>query len=100
MRFAGGRLPLAGPGGYWSLTMYDEHSLLVANPIDRYATRPERPGFVRDPDGGATITLAPALPGGVPEANWLPARPAGSGSACGSTTPVRQSPTAPGPRPR
>ena len=27
-------------------------------------------------DGGATITLAPALPGGVPEANWLPA-PAG-----------------------
>ena len=56
--------------------MYDEHSLLVANLIDRYATRPERPGFVRDPDGGATITLAPALPGGVPEANWLPA-PAG-----------------------
>ena len=63
--------------------MYDEHSLLVANLIDRYATRPERPGFVRDPDGGATITLAPALPGGVPEANWLPARPAGSGWPAG-----------------
>jgi len=27
-------------------------------------------------------------------------RPAGSGWACGSTTPARQSPTAPGPRPR
>ena len=100
LRFPGDRLPPGEPGGYWSLTMYDEHSLLVANPIDRYATRPERPGFVRDPDGGATITLAPALPGGVPEANWLPARPAGSGWACGSTTPARQSPTAPGPRPR
>ena len=76
LRFPGASLPPAEPVGYWSLTMYDEHSLLVANPIDRYATRPERPGFVHDPDGGATVTLAPALPGGVPEANWLPA-PAG-----------------------
>ena len=76
LRFPGDRLPPAEPGGYWSLTMYDQRSLLVANPIGRYATRPERPGLVRDPDGGATITLASALPGGVPEANWLPA-PAG-----------------------
>lgn len=74
LRFAGDRLPPAGPGGYWSLTMYDERSLLVANPIDRYATRPERPGFVRDPDGGATITLAPALPDGV---RGAPAGPGG-----------------------
>jgi len=73
LRFPGDRLPPTEPGGYWSLTMYDEHSLLVANPIGRYATRPERPGFVRDPDGGATVTLSPALPDGVPAANWLPA---------------------------
>jgi hypothetical protein len=30
--FPGDRLPPTEPGGYWSLTMYDEHSLLAANP--------------------------------------------------------------------
>lgn len=55
--------------------MYDEHSLLVANPIDRYATCPERPGFRRDADGGATIIPAAEVPAAeaAREANWLPA---------------------------
>ena len=69
-------LPTVAPSGYWSLTMYGEDSLLVANPIDRYATRVTRPGTVRAEDGGVTFTLSAVRPPGVPEPNWLPA-PAG-----------------------
>jgi hypothetical protein len=70
---AGALPPVEDGGGYWSLTMYDEHSVLVPNPLDRYATRPDRPGFALDPGGGATITLSAERPDDVPEANWLPA---------------------------
>ena len=72
LHFPGALLPPYHEHGYWSLTMYDAHSLLVDNPIDRYATRPERPGFVQGEDGSATVVLAVTLPDGVPEANWLP----------------------------
>jgi hypothetical protein len=73
LRFPGSALPPHHPGGYWSLTMYDENSHLVTNDIGRYSTRITRPGFVRDADGGATITMSAVLPHGLPEANWLPA---------------------------
>ena len=75
MRFAGPTIPRHHDQGYWSLTMYDEHSHLVANPIDRYATRPTRPGTHVDPDGGVAFVLSATRPEGVPEANWLPAPP-------------------------
>lgn len=73
LRFPGDSLPPAQTGGYWSLTMYNERSLLVENSIDRYATRVERDGFEYDPDGGATFVLSAALPEGTAAANWLPA---------------------------
>ena len=73
LSFGPDEAPSVEPSGYWSVTMYDEHSLLVDNPIDRYATRPDRPGLVTDADGRLTFTLAASLPPGVPEANWLPA---------------------------
>jgi len=73
LSFGPGETPPVEPIGYWSVTMYDEHSLLVGNPIDRYATRPDRPGLVTDADGRLTFVLATELPVGVPEANWLPA---------------------------
>jgi hypothetical protein len=73
LRFAGPDLPPHYPSGYWSVTMYDESSHLVPNDIGRYATRITRPGFVRDADGGAAITMSANLPDGLPEANWLPA---------------------------
>lgn len=76
LRFAADEIPVHHAGGYWSVTMYGQDSLLVANPIDRYATRTERPGFVVGDDGTVAITLATSLPDGTPEANWLPA-PAG-----------------------
>lgn len=74
--FSGPTIPRHHEQGYWSLTMYDEHSHLVDNPIDRYATRPTRPGTHVDSDGGVTYVLSAHRPVGVPEANWLPA-PAG-----------------------
>lgn len=76
LSFGADEAPSVGPSGYWSVTMYDEHSFLVDNPIDRYATRPDRPGLVTDDAGRLTFVLAVELPAGVPEANWLPA-PAG-----------------------
>ena len=73
LRFTSDTLPPIDDGGYWSLTMYDEHSFLVENPIQRYATRPDRPGFEMGADGSVTVTLSVELPDDVPEANWLPA---------------------------
>lgn len=73
LSFSADRQPPVRPEGFWSVTMYGPDSLLVTNAIDRYSTRVSRPGFVRDPDGATTITLASRLPDGVPEANWLPA---------------------------
>lgn len=75
LRFSAEQLPQHHSSGYWSLTMYDENSFLVANPLNRYATRIDHPGFVRDADGGATIVMSATLPPGVDEANWLPAPP-------------------------
>ena len=74
LRFAGGALPPLDEAGFWSVTMYrTSNSLLVDNPAGRFATRLERPGFVRDADGGAAVVLATNHPEGVAEQNWLPA---------------------------
>ena len=74
LRFDPDDLPQHDPAGFWSLTMYGAgDNLLVPNPISRYSTRPTRPGFQRDPDGGLTVVMASDLPVQVPDANWLPA---------------------------
>jgi hypothetical protein len=73
LRFPAGGLPPLGDRGFWSLTMYDERNLLVANPIDRYIIRPDTPGLRSDADGALTIHLAADRPDGIPEGNWLPA---------------------------
>lgn len=53
--------PVEAPG-YWSVTMYDEDSFLVANPLNRYVLRP---------GGPATIVCSAESPPDA--ANWLPA---------------------------
>ncbi|MGZ5404913.1 MAG: DUF1214 domain-containing protein [Nocardioides sp.] len=74
LRFAGDDLPpVHDDGGYWSLTMYDEHSFLVANDQDRYRIWWDTPGLVLDPDGSVTIHLSASAPIDVPTGNWLPA---------------------------
>jgi hypothetical protein len=73
LRFGPENLPPAN--AFWSLTMYDFPShLLVENPLNRYLINsPMLPSLKRDPDGGLTLYIQRASPGGDKEANWLPA---------------------------
>ena len=57
---------------FWSLTLYDEHSFLVPNAIDRYSLSNRDP-MKSDPDGSLTIYIQKNDPGGEASANWLPA---------------------------
>jgi len=75
--FRTGELPPLREYGFWSLTMYNDVSLLVANPRDRYILRPDSIGLTYAPDGSLTLYIQHDQPEGVPEGNWLPA-PAGA----------------------
>jgi hypothetical protein len=76
LTFEAGELPPMREYGFWSLTMYNEQSLLVANPANRYIIRPGARDLVFSPDGSLTLYIQAEKPEGVPEGNWLPA-PAG-----------------------
>ena len=69
LTFAADDLPPVHPDGFWSLTMYGTDNLLVANDLERYSTRPTRPGFRTGADGSVTITLShrPPASGDGPE---------------------------------
>ena len=56
---------------FWSLTMYDETSNLVINPINRYAIGNRSQQLVYNDDGGLTIYVGLKAP--EVESNWLPA---------------------------
>ena len=72
LRFGPGQLPPVN--SFWSLTMYDAESLLVANPLHRYLINsPMLPDLKRDADGGLTLYLQHESPGKDKESNWLPA---------------------------
>jgi hypothetical protein len=73
VRFAPGALPSCSPLGFWSVTLYDQRSLLAANEIDRHLIRPDTPGLTHDADDGLTIRVAARRPHDVPLGNWLPA---------------------------
>lgn len=75
--FGPGQLPPLREHGFWSLTMYNDVSLLVDNPINRYILRPDTPGFAAEADGSLTLYLQHDRPKGAPEGNWLP-EPAGA----------------------
>jgi hypothetical protein len=65
------------PGGtppndaFWSLTMMDAQSRLVANPINRYSVG-DRSGLAANADGSIDIYIQNAAPAGH-QTNWLPA---------------------------
>jgi hypothetical protein len=61
---------------FWSLTIYNNASYLVDNPIDRYAIGDRTPGLKYDEDGSLDIYIQHDSPGPDKESNWLPA-PAG-----------------------
>lgn len=77
LTFSNGGLPPLHEYGFWSLTMYNEVSLLAANPLHRYILRPDSPGLAFGLDGSLTLHIQHDQPQGAPEANWLPA-PAGA----------------------
>ena len=61
---------------FWSLTAYDDHGYLVANPYDRYGIGSGDP-LTGQPDGSLVIYLQPDPPGSAAHrANWIPT-PAG-----------------------
>ena len=57
---------------FWSLTMYDTDSYLVANPINRY-TLGDRSGLTYDDNGSLTLYIQSEKPDARNETNWLPA---------------------------
>ena len=73
LTFQHGELPPLREFGFWSLTMYNDVSLLVDNPLNRYSIRPDSPGLTFAADGSLTLYLQADRPVGVPEGNWLPA---------------------------
>jgi len=68
LRFPPGGLPPCT--GFWSLTAYGPDLYLVDNEIERYSLSDRTPGLRYDADGGLTVQLSAARPGG--EENWLP----------------------------
>lgn len=73
LRFAPDALPPVN--AFWSLTLYKlPESLLSANALNRYLINsPMLPQLTKDADGGLTLYIQNASPGGDREANWLPA---------------------------
>jgi hypothetical protein len=57
---------------FWSLTIYDNESFLVANPINRYSLS-SRDEMNYGEDGSLAIYIQHESPGKDKEANWLPA---------------------------
>ena len=70
LHFDHDRLPPVN--AFWSLTMYDAESYLVANAINRY-TLGDRSGLTYDDDGSLTLYIQSEKPDASNEANWLPA---------------------------
>ena len=86
-RLDGGGRPLSGANKYvlhfdkgktppteafWSLTMYNDNLLLVANPLERHAAG-SRDRLAINPDGSLDIYIQHDSPGRDKESNWLPA---------------------------
>jgi hypothetical protein len=62
---------------FWSITMYNEKSLFVDNPINRYSIGKYSEGLRNNTDGSIDIYIQNTSPGADKESNWLPS-PKGS----------------------
>ena len=72
IHFNPGKLPPVN--GYWSITMLNNKSLFVPNPINRYAIGvPTTPGLKNNTDGSLNIYISSKNPGPQNQSNWLPA---------------------------
>jgi hypothetical protein len=65
--------------GFWSLSMYNDKILFVANPINRYSLGSlSDPPLIKNPDGSIDIYIQRDAPDSSVMNNWLPS-PAGGG---------------------
>ncbi len=65
--------------GFWSLSMYNDKIMFVANPINRYSLGSlSDPPLVKNPDGSLDIYIQRDAPDSALMNNWLPA-PANGG---------------------
>jgi len=65
--------------GFWSLSMYNDKIMFVANPINRYSLGSlSDPPLIKNPDGSLDIYIQRDTPDSAVMNNWLPA-PAGGG---------------------
>jgi hypothetical protein len=78
--FPKGQLPPAG--AFWSVTMYQDH-FLVLNPRNKYSVSSWMNPKAAD-DGSVTIYMQPTSPGSGLEVNWLPS----AAQAPGALTPL------------
>jgi hypothetical protein len=69
IHFDPGQTPPAN--AFWSITLYNQQSFLVANPINRYALHNWDP-LTYNADGSLDLYLQNQSPGADKEANWLP----------------------------
>lgn len=71
LHFPAGQLPPVN--AFWSLTLYDGRTqLLASNPIQRYALGDRSPQLQYDADGGLTLLLQTDAPAPAQQGNWLP----------------------------
>lgn len=57
---------------FWSITMYNDKSLFVDNPINRYSIGKYTEGLSNNSDGSTDIIIQHNSPGKDKESNWLP----------------------------
>jgi hypothetical protein len=71
IHFNAGQIPPVD--AFWSITMYNNKSLFVDNPINRYKLGTYTEGLKNNTDGSLDIYIQHASPGADKESNWLPA---------------------------
>jgi hypothetical protein len=71
IHFNSGQTPPVG--AFWSITMYNNKSLFVDNPINRYSIGKYTEGLKNNTDGSLDIYIQHDNPGKDKESNWLPA---------------------------
>jgi len=65
--------------GFWSLSMYNDKIMFVANPINRYSLGSlSDPPLVKNPDGSLDIYIQRDAPDSAVTPNWLPAPASGN----------------------
>lgn len=75
IHFDKGQLPPVK--AFWSLTVYNNKSYLVDNPINRYSIRDRTPGLKYNNDGSLDLYIQNVIPKKDEVSNWLPSPPFG-----------------------